>query len=132
MKDNFYFMDEYFLGIPFISPPQQTGPPLLWFKPENFKKVIDVCKEEGLGISVIEVYKGGYAETLLAEDFGGNPYDPNWYINGYEKLVKDYCMDGANVLFAGWYLVPGNTNQPSANSTLPKTKRSWFQKLFGN
>ena len=67
MKDNFYFMDEYFMGIEFTYPSQQIGPPVLWFKPENFKKVIAVCKEKGLGISVIEVYKEGYADTLLSD-----------------------------------------------------------------
>ena len=42
MKDNFYFMDEYFMGIQFTYPSKQIGPPVLWFKPENFKKVIAI------------------------------------------------------------------------------------------
>ncbi len=78
------------MGIEFRFPSQQIGPQLLWFKPENFKKVIEVCKEKSLGISVIDLYKGGYAETLLSDDFGGNPFDPNWYFTGYENLIKEY------------------------------------------
>ncbi len=125
MKDNFYFMDEYFLGIEFSFPTQQIGPQLLWFKPENFKKVIEVCKDKGLGISVIEVYKNGYAETLLSDDFGGNPFDPNWYTTGYENLIQEYCTGSDNipVLFSGWYEEP--------ISTKPKEKLTWWQKLFG-
>lgn len=111
--DNFYFMDEYFMGIEFRFPSQQIEPPLLWFKPENFKKVIEVCRKKGLGISAIEVYKDGYADTLLSDDFGGNPYDPNWYTSGYESLVKKYCNSGDNkeVLFSAWYMEPDNTNK---------------------
>jgi hypothetical protein len=107
MKDNFYFMDEYFLGIEFRFPSQQVGPPLVWFKPENFKKVLEVCKKNGLGLTVIEVYKGGYADTLLSDDFGANPYNPDWYINAYEDLVNKYCADtDQEVLFSGWYVEP--------------------------
>jgi|688.fasta_scaffold141485_2 hypothetical protein len=133
MKDNFYFMDEYFMGIQFTYPSKQIGPPVLWFKPENFKKVIAICKEKGLGISVIEVYKDGYADTLLSDDFGGNPYDSNWYFTEYENLVKKYFKDSDDktVLFSGWYIEPSNTNQTTANSSKPKSKLSWLQKIFG-
>lgn len=133
MKDNFYFMDEYFLGIEFRFPSQQVGPPVLWFKPENFKKVLAVCKEKGLGISVIEVYKDGYADTLLSDDFGANPFDPKWYLNEYENLVNKYCMvsDNKEVLFSGWYLEPGDILQNTANKPTTKAKQSWLQKIFG-
>lgn len=114
------------MGIEFSCPSQQIDPPLLWFKPENFKKVIDVCREKGLGISTIEIYKDGYAETLMSEDFGGDPHDPDWYTTGYENLVKKYCTgtDNRSVLFSGWYV-------ERETGTLPKSGRSWWQKLFG-
>jgi len=132
MKDNFYFMDEYFMGITFSCPPQQIGPQLLWFEPEYFKKVIDVCQKKGLGISTIEVYKGGYADTLLSKDFGGNPYDPDWYMSEYENLIKKYCVgtDNRVVLFSGWYLEPNNINKTT--TYLAKAGRTWWQKLFGS
>lgn len=134
MKDNFYFMDEYFLGIEFRCPSQQTGPTVLWFKPENFKKVIHVCQEKRLGISVIEVYKDGYADTLLAEDFGGDPFDPNWYAIEYENLVKKYCTgaDNKEVLFSGWYVESDTIHKSSSSGALPKAERTWWQKLFGS
>lgn len=111
-------MDEYFLGIEFRYPSQQIDPPMLWFKPENFKKVIAVCKEKGLGILVIEVYKEGYADTLLSDDFGGNPFDPNWYTNEFENAVKKYCLETENteVLFAGWYLDPTDGNETAVTN----------------
>ncbi|MGV3611446.1 MAG: hypothetical protein ACO1N0_10880 [Fluviicola sp.] len=106
MKDNFYFMDEYFLGIEFRFPSGQIDPPLLWFNPGNFKKVLAVCQEKGLGVQVIEVYKGGYADTLISDDFGGNAFDSGWYLREYDRLLKQYCSgeDAAEVMFAAWYL----------------------------
>ena len=127
-------MDEYFLGIEFRFPSQQTGPPLIWFKPENFKKVIAVCSEKGLGISVIEVYKDGYAYTLLAEDFGGNPFDANWYTSEYENLIKKYCTGTANgeVLFSGWYVEPADTNITSADNGSNAMSRDGSNKTIRN
>lgn len=115
MKDNFYFMDEYFLGIEFRFPSGQIDPPLLWFNPENFKKVLAVCQEKGLGVQVIEVYKGGYADTSISDDFGGNAFDSDWYLGEYDRLIKHYCSgeDAAEVMFAGWYL---ESNDPELSS----------------
>ncbi len=135
MKDNFYFMDEYFLGIEFRYPSQQIDPPMLWFKPENFKKVLAVCNENGLGVHVIEVYKGGYADTLISDDFGGNPFDSNWYTSEFDQLQKRYCSgeDNEEVLFAGWYLEPADTEEPgtdlveeeSSGQVIRKKKSFW-------
>lgn len=128
MKDNIFFMDKYFLGIEFRYPSQQIGPPVMWFKPENFRKVLSVCKEKGVGVTTIEVYKGGYADTLLAEDFGGNPYDVDWYTKEYEKLVVQYCADSdkTEVLFSGWYVEPLDIAERDVHNPKPK----WWQKLF--
>jgi len=112
------------MGIEFRYPPQQVGPMKMWFKPENFRKVIDVCTEKGLGISTIEVYKGGYADTLMSDDFGGNPFDPNWYTNEFEDLVKKYCLENdEEVLFSGWYLEPEKNNKANNSSNVMSSEQ---------
>jgi hypothetical protein len=137
MKDNFYFMDEYFRGIEFRFPSGQIDPPLLWFNPDNFKKVLTVCREKGLGVHVIEVYKEGYADTLISDDFGGNAFDPDWYLREYDQLVEKYCSaeDETEVMFAGWYLekhdteLSGNEDSMSHRVEPTEPKKSFWSRI---
>jgi len=108
LKDNYYFNDKYFLGIPFTAF-QGESPPFVWFKPDGFRRVMDVCKTNGLGVAAIEVWKDGYAETVLVDEHGGDPFDATWYLAAFETLLKTYVADGeAGVLFAASYLETGD------------------------
>ena len=106
MKDNFHFCDTYFLGIRFTSNFAKSGPVFLLFEPEQFEVVLERCKEHGLGVFAIEVWKGGCADTWLAEDHGGDPYDPQWYASAFGELRARYVDGASTVHFSATYLEP--------------------------
>jgi hypothetical protein len=66
--------------------------------------VLEVCRQKKLGIKSLEVWKGGYADTRLCADYGGDPFDTAWYGPVFEELMSLYADGDETVLFSGTYI----------------------------
>ena len=76
-----------------------------YFSEKDFKIVLNRIQHFNLGISGIEPWLNGeFYNVLVAEDFGSNPFDPNWYNQAFEKLKKE----NNNLIYAATYVVPTN------------------------
>ncbi len=71
-----------------------------YFSEADFKIVLDRVKEQGLGITGIEPWKGG--EFYDVRTSGNDPTDSDWYMKAFE----DFKKDGENLQYAASYYVP--------------------------
>ena len=101
-KNNIYFAENHFNPIPFTAL-FGANDPFLWYKPTDFRRVLEVCRQKKLGVKTIEVWKGGYADTRLCSDYGGDPFDAAWYGPVFEELERLYVDSDETVLFCGTY-----------------------------
>jgi hypothetical protein len=101
-KNNSHFAERHFNPIPFTAlfTPNDH---FLWYKPGDFRQVLEVCRQKKLGVKSIEVWKGGYADTRLCADYGDDPFNTAWYEPVFEELLRLYADGDETVLFCGTY-----------------------------
>lgn len=62
---------------------------VIYFSELDFQTVLEGVEKYGLGIFGIEPWLNKeFYDVLSFEDFGENPFDPNWYKKAFSKLKK--------------------------------------------
>ncbi|CAD0006204.1 hypothetical protein [Flavobacterium salmonis] len=76
-----------------------------YFLEDDFKIILDRIEDLNLGVNGIEPwFDEEFYDVIVVEDWGNNPFDPNWYKKVFENLKEEK----KNLLYAASYVVPLN------------------------
>ncbi|MGX7666739.1 hypothetical protein [Flavobacterium pedocola] len=76
---------------------------ITYFSEDDFQTVLQRVESSNLGICSIKPWSDGeFSNAANFEDFGNDPFNPDWYTKAFE----DFKKEKKNLLYAATYEVP--------------------------